>query len=1086
MKTQYISKKLFGAILGVLALATASCADDLLFNPRQSGLEIDSDTQLVISLAVPSDSEGVDDEQSAAKSRAASSDLNSSEKKINDLRLIAFGSEGGTSVVNRELTIPSELPTAPRNGIATYQVKDLAPGKYSVYVIANMGESLASVATEGDLKAYIRDYTSALPAPGNLPMVYEPSAMIEVKGSGASGAPTLEATMVIAAVKVKYSIVFDSAVNADVFASAGLKINGASILNVPKQAYLVANPAKTDIDLRDVASSGSYFTDFSDTPANASLNDRDIIETSGSGSATLDSYSDKWVWTGTVYLPERYAKTDAGATTLLIDATMTRDGNDSNEHSKYSIVLSEYDGAAAGERSMPRGTYYEVVGRVKTLGDASLDASITAKDWTVASLDVDFMHTFLKVSKTRVKVTSLENEKITYDTDGSGGVSFLCETQRLNLPIIIASVSPSDKSITFSVNPSVDITKLPQEQTTGTATCYVTAGNIRKRIDVDFDIMPFFSLNPPAIKIMFSGNQTTDTKEYEYVTNLGGLFISESGNKANIKLGYNGSTTLKEFTATTGNSIIKVSCSDPTAATGTITVTATSDPGTTTQFFYDVFPQAARTAPTYESFKEPTIITVMPPLGAYRIYFRAINDWHIYNGGETHETLEWLEGKSSMDKDFYPFEDYGSGPGPSKNWIDYWYCAYNDEWDNAWDNGPCYQGSLQTGGVPYEANHKVYIWTQIGETTSSDITNEIWRFTDMYNRGSNMKEDYNNRGWYFYDLDPNAQSWVVDQEKLTNTQKHPEPGTTLMIFNNHTNAKLGYSVHRATHHLDPGIPLFDFEDREGWVVYDPTMDPYYRVYDEKPYIEDVVYTIWSDVKPTGWYRKYGVAENSVGTSGNVQQFTVWSNQVTNDAYQTVNGYHRFQIRMKAVRGDYEKAIRVKFTGVRESGTTVTNPGFGHYVYYYYNVPEKKAWTNPKLYLFSDSKSMNWGQFISPMTSFNADEGVYYQFEVPADYYNGYAIFVNGDNTNEQFPYANKGGLKIENKNKVFYSNSSELNGNDISNQDKYWKEYGQQPSGSTTTTTGEDGFVLFNGRAYPSNEGYFNSKTKTWTPGKPF
>lgn len=1083
MKKQNISLKLFSRFLfsGLLISALTSCADDLLNNPNQQSPSLDSDTQLVISLAVPTDDAVVNDEQNADKSRAESAPA-ASEKQINDLRFIAFGSDGGEQVVNRSLTVPSDLPVAPRNGVATYQVKELTPGKYNVYIVANMGDALSAITTEGELKNVIRDYTSTLPSAGNLPMVYEPQGMIQIKGSGAANAPTLEATMTIAAVKVKYSIVFDNAVNSDVFGNAGLKINRAVIQNVAKQAYLVENTAKTDIEVRNITSTGSYFTDFTETPGNSSVNDRDIIETgNGAGTASLDSYSGKWVWTNTLYLPERYAATDASATTLVIEATMTADGNDSNEHSKYNIILSEYDGGADGERSMPRGTYYEVVGHVKSLGDATLDACITAKDWTLSSLDTDFVHTFLKVSKATASVTSLESEKISYDTDGSGGVSFECETKPQNKPIINAVISQSDKSITFSVNPAVDITQLNENQTKGTAECYIKAGNIKKRIDIDYDIVPFFTLTPSSIKIMYSNVAANNTKTYEYVTNLGGFIMTENGNKSTVKLGYNGSTTIKEFTATSGKSTIKVSCADPTAATGIITVSTSIDPETTTQFFYDVLPQAARTLTKYDSYRTPTTITVMPPLGPYRIFFRALNDWHIYDGGETQYSGEWLEGNNSLGSS-YPTEDYGTGGEvQSNNWIDYWAhrLVNNKVQYNDWGA----TGNIASNNrYPFEDSHKIYIWTQIGETTSSQITGQVWRFTARYTEGENMHQDYNNRGWYYYNLDPNTEGFDGDNNNIKNPKRVPEPGTTLMIFNNFTNNKLGYNVHRATHHLDPGIPLFDFEDREGWVVYDPTMDPYYRIYDDKPYVEDVTYTIWSNAKPTGWYRKYGVAENNVGTSGSVKQFTVWSNNVSD--VTTQNGFYCYKLRMKAVRGDYEKAIRVKFTGVTESGTTTTVPGVGHYVYYYYKSSSGKGWSNPKAYFYSNSSSPAWGpsSFKSPISSSNSDGGVYYKFEVPAGYYDGRVIFVNSDGSS-QFPWSGQEGLAIANRNKVFYSDSGELNATNHSN---YWKEYGEQPSDPSTVTTGEEGFVLFNGRAYPNNEGYFNTATKTWKPGKPF
>lgn len=1046
----------FSALLS--ALAFYSCSEDAIENPYISSGDYDADTQLVIALSVPEE-----DTDAPELSSRAESAPSSSEKQINDLRVLAFGDKG---VVNRVLAAPSSLPVAPERGVATYEIKDLTPGAYNVYIVANLGERLADIVSENELKQVLLDYSSNLPVPGNLPMVYVPEGKIEIKGAGKANAPILEATMTIAAVKVKYSIVFDPSLNSSVFGGAGLKITDANISNVPKTEYVVPNAEFTRPELRTVSAKGQYFSSFTETPGNASANNKDIVETTGNGLASLDAYSNRYVWTGTVYLPERFAENGAAATTLEINGVVTAAGSaqDGNVRNKYSIILSDYEGGTAGDRSMPRGTYYEVVGHVKTLGEAELDASVMAKPWLLNDISTDFVHTFLNVSETKLKITSLENASLKYDTDGSGGAKFECETKVQSKDIINATIDASTKTITFSVNPSVDITTLDEKSTKGTAACYIKAGNIRKRIDVEYDIMPFFTITNQTVKIQFATSRATmNVKEYEYVTNLGGVIMYDQGNKSTVKLGYNGSTVLKSFTQTQGNSTIRVECSDPTAATGTITVTATTNPITTTQFFYDFYPQAARTNTKYNSYLVNGTVTVMPPLGDYRIYFRAINDWHTYEGGESQFSGEWLDGNNSMGN-YYPTE------GGSNNWIDYWYCSWHDEWDKAGGNGRYSQ--------PDAKSHRIYIWTQEGETTSSDVSNnKVWRFTKMYNNGTLMTPDTYNTGWYYYDLSPTTPGAKQNEDVKMTPEKTPEPGTTLMIFNNHTNSGLGYSVHRATHHLDPGIPLFDFEDREGWVVYDPTMDPYYRMYDEKPVVEDVVYTVWSDVKPLGWYRKYGVAENTVGNSNNIKQFTVWSNNVTDVSQQS--GYYKYQIRMKAVKGDYEKAIRVKFTGVTD-GSQTTVPGYGNYIYYYYKASSGKGWNNPKIYLYNGSSNTGWGSFISPIDSQSADEGVYYRFEVPAAYVNGRVIFVNGSNTSQQFPTSGQDGLPIENKNKVYYSDSNSNNQND------YWKTYGQQPSGSSTVTSGEEGFILFNGRAYPGNEGYFNSKTKTWTSGKPF
>lgn len=1052
------------AILAGVSLTAPSCTEEALEGP-EAPASVSDGTQLVISLAVP-----VETEADSPDSRSGESTPTATEKRINDLRFIAFGSDGGASVVNRTLLAPADLPVYPSKGIATYEIKNLSPGQYRVYIIANMGTALESIATENELKSVILDYSSKLPEAGNLPMIYEPLGSIKV-GSVQDQASALEATMKIAAVKVRYNIVFDSSVNSDVFGGAGLKIKGATIRNTARQAYAVQNTAKTDIAVRDVKAAGLYYTSFSDTPSNASTDNRDVIETgTAQGAQTMSAYSGKWVWQGTAYLPERYVAKGGAATILEIEAAVTPAGSseEGNVRNRYTINLAQYDGGPADELSMPRGTYYEVIGRVKSLGEAELDASVSTKEWTSADIATDFMHTFLTLSKTTAKVGSLESETITYDTDGSGGAAFVCDSKLLGHPIVNASISSASKSITFSVNPDIDITKLTDEQTVGTATCYITAGNIRKQVLVDYNITPYFTITK-AVKIQYrAGNAAELTKEFEYETNLGGVMLTVQDSKTNILLGQNGQQTLGSFTRTLGNSTIEVKCATPGDAKGVITVTAKTDPVTTTIFYLDAYPQAARTLQKFDSFMQGLEITVMPDLGKYRINFRALNDWHTFNGGETNISGEWLEGKNPMDNSAYPTEDRGAGQGQSNNWIDYWYCANRNEWESAWDNG------ASNDRYPHQASHKIYIWTQIGETTSSSSSNEIWRFTEQYKKGTDMTEDYNNRGWYRYDLDPNTVGLVVDNNTVKQPQKTPEPGTTLMIFNNHTNAGLGYTVHRATHHLDPGIPLFDFEDREGWVVYDPTADPYYRIYDDKPYVEDVVYTIWSDVKPTGWYRKYGVAENTASITGaNVRQFTVYSNNVQSATQQ--NGYWRYQIRMKAVRGDYEKAIRVKFTGVTDNGSTTVTPGVGNYVYYFYKTGNSNGWRDPRAYFYTDNSNTGWGSasFVNPISSTSADSGIYYKFAVPAGYENGRVIFVNNDGS-RQYPAANQPGLVIENRNKAYYADTNA------------WQQYGDQPQGSVTTTSGEDGFVMFNGRAYPGNEGYFNSKTKTWTAGKPF
>lgn len=888
----------------LLAGMTACSSDDILLPDDGNGTS--ADAQLVISLALP---EGAVDGEGASDTRAEMRPTQA-EGAIRSLRLVAFGYDGGTAVVNRPLMIPSTMPVRPEK-TAIYEIEDVAPGNYMVYLVANLGDALDGVTTESGLRKVLLDYSSRLPEAGNIPMVYEPTAMTSINAAG-EGAAQLEATMRMAAVKVRYNIIFDKSFNSDVFGTAGMRLTDVTVSNVAKKSYAVANTSVTDMETRTIKAVGAYFDAYTENQANASVNDRDVLTVSGSGASRPASYTDKWVWQGTLYLPERYVEANGVPTSLNISAVLTdASGADGNVRCRYTTSLAAHDGNRS-EKSMPRDTYYEVVAKVKSLGDAELDATVTVRGWTESLLATDFVHTRLQVSKTSASVTSLDSQTISYDTDGRGAVEFECDKTLQDKKPVMATISSTDKTITFSVNPEIRVSELSDSETRGVARCYVKAGNIRKAVEVAYDITPFFTIDHNVQDVQW-GDGNAKSKVFTYVTNLGGLLLTANDNFGSVLIG--GASSLKSATSTVGSSELSITCADPTAARGTFTVTATKDPVTTTVHYFDAYPADAREFEKFKSLKQDITVNVKPDLGDYRIYFRAINDWQTYDGGYGNQSGEWLEAGNSMDNSVYPVEYYGTAH-QNNNWIDYWYCA-NSNGDSAWGNG-------RGDRYPHESSHRIYIWTQEGETYGNEDNPRVWRFTDDYIPSENMSQDYNNPGWYYYDLGVNKkQVWHMGG---ASGDKTPEPGTTLMIFNNHTNAKdPGYTVHRATHHLDPGIPLFDYEDREGWVIYDPTCEPYYRVYDERPYVEDVVYTIYSDSPATGWYKQYGVAEKKASISGSVAQFTVWSNNVQSRSTESINGktYQVYKIRMKAVRGDYEKAIRINFSG-SGSGTVLFN------------------------------------------------------------------------------------------------------------------------------------------------------------------
>lgn len=356
----------------------------------------------------------------------------------------------------------------------------------------------------------------------------------------------------------------------------------------------------------------------------------------------------------------------------------------------------------------------------------------------------------------------------------------------------------------------------------------------------------------------------------------------ESQNIRTVKWDTNlGGIVLHRTTNTKGNSTINMSLASSDAATGTFMVTATKDPVTTTIHEFTVMSKDG-------SKSQDVRVTVSPPIGDYRICFRAINDLSIYNGKEV---------------DFMAIKDEGG----TNNWYD------------GWDNN---------GGAdsPKEDNHRIYVYTQIGETKieSGNLPNKgKWIYTngddDKANwPGETMTADKTNTGWYYKDFKVD----MVQKRKMdTQEDRKIKPGETLIMFNNNKDTGVGYTLHRCPHHREPGIPLFDYEDHEGWIVYDPTSDPEYHIFDDMPEIENLNITIYTEKKTMGWYRVYGIA----GDSKNVQ-FKI-KDEINNENVDHGNSWKREQkgnwwktvITLKAIKGEHNKDIKI----IQKDGDVLT-------------------------------------------------------------------------------------------------------------------------------------------------------------------
>ena len=856
-----------------ILLVTVSCSDEL--GGERTPISSESNLHVLVPTVLSSRGTNPDD-ASGLHTYNATVD----ECQINDLTLYAFptGNEGKLLIE----TLPAPLATMMVDeGIATYQL-NITPGKYHIYVVANMNKVLSgqTIQTEDSLKNIVLDYRptsrTGMPVCTNIPMIYEPEkdaagnlAVTEIKAAG-DKYTEVAANLKFTCVKVKLNLIFDPS-NTEVatnFGGKAFSINSISADKLSPFTHLYWGgkfeaPSWADKDYKDGFSSNTYqtsegpavyYTEWTDNRSASATNNNDDIKGTGDAKNAPDNAAEKWLFQQTYYLPERYISSESDRSYLTINGKV---GGSVDNNYRINLGHKKDETSTTEVPVFPRGTFYEITGAIKTLGNMELDCKVSVKPWETVPIDADFNHTTLWVSKTEASVTSTTNDYISYKSNAAI-VEFGCKKTILvngkEEPIIIKYDCGKDTngndSIEFRVNPEIPVSDYPTSGRSGTAKFYLKANNLYKYIDVHYDVTPYLDVTKELV-IYYNNDISQNSRNIEWDTNLGGI-------------------RLEKTKLTKGKSTIEMDLNSSDAATGVFTVRATTDPVTTTIHEFNVIPQNETTDVKYKTVR----VIVRPPIDDYRIYFRAINDRSKYKGDNGSDNFQGILPE-----------------GDTNNWSDGWNEDANDK-----------------SAKP--DNHRIYVYTQIGETEDA-VTGKGWIFTkgpaDKNGwPGEEMVADDTNTGWYYKDFTQNAQS--VSNTNGSEGKRTITPGETLIMFSNNTYLDQGYSLHRCPHHLEPGIPLFDYEDREGWIVYDPTSDPIWRVHDDMPEIENIEFKVYTQFALFGWYKVYGIASGE-------NQFTIWDTdtkakkswkceKVGKDWYKTT-------IKLKAVKGEHEKNILLK-------------------------------------------------------------------------------------------------------------------------------------------------------------------------------
>lgn len=852
-----------------ILLVTVSCSDEL--GGERTPISSESNLHVLVPTVLSSRGTNPND-ASGLHTYNATVD----ECQINDLTLYAFptGNEGKLLIE----TLPAPLASMMADeGIATYQL-NITPGKYHIYVVANMNKVLSgqTIQTEDALKNIVLDYrptsTTGMPVCTNIPMIYEPEkdavgklAVTEIKAAG-DKYTEVAANLKFTCVKVKLNLIFDPS-NADVaFGGKTFSINSISAEKLSPFTHLYWGgkfeaPSWADKDYKDGFSSNTYqtsegpavyYTEWTDNRSASATNNNDDIKGTGDAKNAPDNAAEKWLFQQTYYLPERYISSESDRSYLTINGKV---GGSVDNNYRINLGHKKDETSTTEVPVFPRGTFYEITGAIKTLGNMELDCKVSVKPWETVPIDADFNHTTLWVSKTEASVTSTTNDYISYKSNAAI-VEFGCKKTILvngkEEPIIIKYDCGKDAngndSIEFRVNPAIPVSAYSLSEQSGTAKFWLKANNLWKYIDVHYDVTPYLDVTKELV-IYYNNDISQNSRNIEWDTNLGGI-------------------KLEKTELTKGKSTIKMDLNSSDAATGVFTVRATTDPVTTTIHEFKVIPQNETTDVKYKTVR----VIVRPPIDDYRIYFRAINDRSKYKGDNGSDNFQGILPE-----------------GDTNNWSDGWNEDANDK-----------------SAKP--DNHRIYVYTQIGETEDA-VTGKGWIFTkgpaDKNGwPGEEMVADDTNTGWYYKDFTQNAQS--VSNTNGSEGKRTITPGETLIMFSNNTYLDQGYSLHRCPHHLEPGIPLFDYEDREGWIVYDPTSDPIWRVHDDMPEIEDIEYKVYTQFELFGWYKVYGIASGK-------NQFTICDTNAKNswECKNVGKGWFKTTIKLKAVKGEHEKNILLK-------------------------------------------------------------------------------------------------------------------------------------------------------------------------------
>lgn len=577
----------------------------------------------------------------------------------------------------------------------------------------------------------------------------------------------------------------------------------------------------------------------------------------------VDFNKDEWSYTDILYLPENY--NNKKNTYLEIKGTeLTSKGDETTITHTYILPL----GGEAGNKSggeLERGTFYDMTASITGKGKMDMDINMSVFDWTLQDVYADFSQTSLWVSRTGKLVDSNDDSK--FDHDNKTGQQILVTSQYND------SIGYKTNAKEVTVECVSKIGKKPLVLAT------VQSGQILFTVNPAILMDDYNGQTKGTAVVAIRANNLVKYIDVQYnvtpflnVTPLEVEINTEEGKQSTYAVLYEtnlGGIKINETILTSANSANKdkVTITYPTGTSSKGKIMLQSD-GNATNTWTSSF-TVSPSSPKYDDLKKQVKVTVIPSLNDYRIHFIALNDSRTGENGAQINTG-------------------------------------NLTTDNKWSN--C----------------NIYLYTQYGMTSDNNIPQSVWYFFNTEGQakpswpGVSMSEDPENEGWKLFELSTDKPGWC----SITGAKpKYPKPGETLIMFNSGENN----DYQRYPYHMKPGVQLFDFKNREGWFVYDPTSN-LHEFFESKPDIHLVTFNMYYQGNIIdNWYINTG--SKSLYGKANSQGFS-------QDVPSGYAGWKLSTLTFWCVKGREYKYVIVKKENGQEYGILFGGKRFKDYTGYY--------------------------------------------------------------------------------------------------------------------------------------------------------